>query len=162
MFLFNNPNIIKEMKTIIDADGHILGRLATYVAKRALLGDEIIVVNAEKAIISGRKEMVFRQHLDKLKIRNKGNYRKGPFHQKRPDKFVRRAIRGMLNHREYRGRQAFERVMVYISVPEGEIEKKHGIKVKDVQKLDDLKKRVDNFVTVGDVCRFIGGKWTGS
>ena len=62
------------MKTIIDADGHILGRLATYVAKRALLGDEIIVVNAEKAIISGRKEMVFKRYLDQLKIKNKGNY----------------------------------------------------------------------------------------
>lgn len=147
------------MKTIIDAEGHVLGRLATYAAKRALLGDEVIVVNAEKAIISGKKEMVFDQYLKRLDIRNKGNYRKGPFHQKRPDKFVRKAIRGMLNHRSPRGKDAFKRVMVYISVPEDEIKRKHNLKVENIDRLDDMRKDADNFVTVEEVCRFIGGKW---
>ena len=42
---------------VIDASGHILGRLSTNVAKRILNGEDVIVVNAEKAIIIGPKEL---------------------------------------------------------------------------------------------------------
>jgi len=40
------------MVTIINGDGLILGRLASITAQRALAGEEIAIVNAEKAIIS--------------------------------------------------------------------------------------------------------------
>ncbi|MDD1661988.1 MAG: uL13 family ribosomal protein, partial [Methanomicrobiales archaeon] len=43
------------MVTIINADGMILGRMASILATRLLAGEEIAVVNAEKAIISGTK-----------------------------------------------------------------------------------------------------------
>ncbi|HIE33968.1 MAG TPA: 50S ribosomal protein L13, partial [Candidatus Altiarchaeales archaeon] len=102
------------VKMIVNAEGLILGRLASFVAKQALLGKEIIVINAEKVLISGKKDIIFRENSEKLEIRNLGNPRKGPFHQKRPDKFVRRAIRGMLPIRSQRGRDAFSRIQVYI------------------------------------------------
>lgn len=41
--------------TVIDAEGLILGRMATYVAKRLLKGEGIAIVNAEKAVLSGKK-----------------------------------------------------------------------------------------------------------
>ncbi len=145
---------------IVNAEGQILGRLATFVAKKALLGEEMIVVNAEKAIISGRKEDILARELAKLNIKNIGNYRKGPFHQRRPDKFVRRSIRGMLPYKKARGREALKRVMVYIGIPENEIKKNHNINIKK-EKIQDLKlkKREVNGISVGELCASIGGKW---
>ena len=150
------------MKMIINAEGHVLGRLCSFVAKKALLGEEVLVVNAEKAIISGNKDMILREELEKLTIKNLGNPRRGPFHQKRPDKFVRRSIRGMLPWKKPRGREAFKRVMVYIGLPEEEIMKRHNIDVKKtkINDLSDMKKDAKvRGVAVGEVCRFIGGKF---
>ncbi len=149
------------MIRIINADGHVLGRISTFVAKQALLGDNLIVVNAEKAIISGRKDMVIQKELEKLEIKNKGNYTRGPFHQKRPDKFVRRSIRGMLSWNKDRGRDALNRVMVYIGIPEQEIRNNHNIELKKtkIENLENLKKDIQRHVTVEEICRAIGGRW---
>jgi large subunit ribosomal protein L13 len=145
---------------IVNAEGQILGRLAAFAAKQALLGNEIIVVNAEKAIVSGKKDSIFREEMEKLDIRNLGNPKKGPFHQKRPDRFVRRTIRGMLPWEKPRGREAFRRVQVYMGVPKDEIKKRHGMEIEK-SRIQDLegKKAVENYTTVADICRFIGGKW---
>ena len=43
------------MKLIIDGQGARLGRLASYVAKQSLKGDEVVVLNCEEVIISGNK-----------------------------------------------------------------------------------------------------------
>lgn len=146
---------------IVDAERQIVGRLASYVAKKALIGEEVIVVNAEKAIISGRKESVLESERGKLRIRNIGNPRRGPFHQKRPDKYLRRSIRGMLPWRKPRGREAFKRVMVYIGIPKEEIKKNHDIDVteQNILNLKDLRKDVARYVTLGDVCDSMGGKF---
>ena len=42
--------------TVIDANGLILGRLASIVAQRLLCGEEIDVINAESAVVSGSAE----------------------------------------------------------------------------------------------------------
>jgi len=146
---------------IVNAEGQILGRLASFVAKQALLGKEMIVINAEKALISGKKDIIFRENSEKLGIRNLGNPRKGPFHQKRPDKFVRRAIRGMLPIRSQRGRDAFSRIQVYIGIPKDEIKKRHSIDIdkEKIDNLENLKKTVKDYVTTEEICRYIGGKW---
>ena len=51
---------------IINAEGHTLGRLSTYVAKQALLGNNIILINTEKMIVSGKKEAVFAKYLKRM------------------------------------------------------------------------------------------------
>ena len=40
---------------LLDAKNQILGRFCSQVAKRALLGEFIVIVNAKDAIISGNK-----------------------------------------------------------------------------------------------------------
>ena len=144
---------------IINAEGHSLGRLSSYAAKQALLGEEVIVVNAEKALVSGSRDAVLEEYKSRLHWKNKMNYRKGPFHQKRPDKFVRKTIRGMLPFKKPRGRQAYKRVMTYIGMPEDEIKRVHNIDLKnqEVQNLDNIKKEVRG-VTIDEICKFIGGK----
>ncbi|MEM3754809.1 MAG: uL13 family ribosomal protein, partial [Candidatus Bathyarchaeia archaeon] len=44
-----------DEQIIIDAKNSILGRLASYIAKKILQGNHVIVINVEKAIISGKK-----------------------------------------------------------------------------------------------------------
>ena len=40
---------------VVDAKGHLAGRLASYVAKEALNGQKITIVRCEKTLISGSK-----------------------------------------------------------------------------------------------------------
>jgi len=99
---------------IIDATGLIVGRMATQVAKAAMMGETVAVVNSEKAIFSGRREMVLGEFKN---IENKATPYKGPFRVRLPDRILRRTIRGMLPIEKARGREAFKRVMCYIGVP---------------------------------------------
>jgi len=146
---------------IVNAERLIAGRLASYVAKKALMGEEVIVVNAEKALISGSEESIVRKELEKLRIRNIGNPRRGPFHQKRPDRYLRRTIRGMLPWKKPRGKEAFKRVMVYIGIPKEEIKENHNIDIQNsnIINLDYMKKDVERYITLGDLCNSIGGNF---
>src|SRR3989344_4496466 len=62
---------------IIDAKDLILGRLSTIVAKRALLGDKIDIVNCEMAVISGRRKNILDSYKWKRSIG--GTAQKGPY-----------------------------------------------------------------------------------
>lgn len=104
--------------TVIDASGLILGRLASVVAKRLLNGEKIVVINAEKAVVSGSKESVVKKAKARLKTRTLGSQRKAPKHPRRPDRIVRRTVRGMLPWKKPRGKEAYKRLRVYMGVPE--------------------------------------------
>lgn len=148
----------KEM--IIDADGCTLGKLSSYAAKKALEGEKIIILNAEKVIISGGREWIFRDYKKRYDAKSQVNpNRFGPKRPKNPDRFVRRAIRGMLPWKTARGREAFKRVGVYIGKPEKEIMKRHHIDLSKAELTDasSLKKHYDLFITVGELCKFLGG-----
>lgn len=123
--------------TVIDADGWILGRLASMVAKRLLRSEEIIIVNAEKAVITGSKEDLIGKYMER---RERGSKEKGPFYPKRADKILKRAIRGMLPYKKNRGRDALSRLKVYIGIP-AELENKEMEKstvVKRGSKLGEI------------------------
>lgn len=99
---------------IIDADKLIVGRLATFVAKQALMGEKIEIVNAEKAVIIGSKDDV----LTKFKQRRaRGSPHFGPFYPKSPERILKRSIRGMIPYKTTRGRTALENVKCYKGVP---------------------------------------------
>ena len=102
------------MVQIIDADGLIVGRLASHAAKLALMGEKIIIVNSEKAVVSGRRQLLESHYLHKL---DRGEAFKGPFFPRRSDMILRRAVRGMLPWKSDRGRKAFKRVMCHVGVP---------------------------------------------
>jgi len=102
-------------ESVIDANGLILGRLASVVAKRLLNGERIIIVNAEKAVISGKRLSILREAKKFLEIGHPG---KGPHHPRRPDEIVKRAVRGMLPRKKPRGREALKRLRVFIGLPE--------------------------------------------
>ncbi|TFG27807.1 50S ribosomal protein L13 [Candidatus Thorarchaeota archaeon] len=103
---------------VYDAEEMVVGRLGTKVAKAALLGDNVVIVNAEKAIITGDPRYLISAFKETRNIRTSSNPRRGPFHDRRPDKLVRRMIRGMLPWPTPRGKDAYKRIQVFIGVPE--------------------------------------------
>jgi large subunit ribosomal protein L13 len=103
---------------VYDAEEMVVGRLGTKAAKAALLGDNVVIVNAEKAIITGDPRSLITAFKDKFNIRTSSNPQHGPFHDRRPDKMVRRMIRGMLPWPKPRGKEAYKRIKVFIGVPE--------------------------------------------
>ncbi len=117
---------------IIDASDHILGRLASYVAKMALEGQDVIIVNAEKAVISGNKKSILDEVKKKMKTRSLGSQEKAPSHPRRSDLFVRRVIRGMLPRKKTSGKVAYKRVKVYIDVPE-EYANKPALRISEAE-----------------------------
>ena len=134
---------------IIDASDMILGRLATYAAKKALLGEKVDIVNCEKAVITGNKKSIF----EKYEQRNERGPRptKGPFIPKMPDRFVRRCIRGMLPYKQEKGRTAFKRVMCYIGIPDEFKDKKtEVIENCNVSKVPSLK-----YAYIGEICKLM-------
>jgi len=137
-------------QTIIDAKGLVLGRMASIIAKRLLQGETVIVINAEKAVISGKKQSSVKEAKTFLEV---GHPRKGPFHPRRPDQIVRRTIRGMLPWKKPKGKQAYKRLKVFIEVPD-------EFKEKETQTIPEVS--VDNlkcpYITVGELAKEIG--WT--
>ena len=58
---------------IINGEGHILGRLASVVSKQLLEGEEIVVLNAEKIMLTGNKDWAYakyKQRVDRASISN--------------------------------------------------------------------------------------------
>ena len=102
---------------IINAEDTIIGRLASIVAKRLLSGEKIIIVNAEKALISGNPGSVAKKYLDRYHIKTKSNPLQGPFNPRKPDQILKRTIRGMLPFKKSRGKEAYKRLKVYNSLP---------------------------------------------
>ena len=134
------------MTIIIDADGATLGRLCTNVAKNLLNGEEIAVVNSEKAIISGKKKSIKNHYKQKIEV---GTYRKGPFFPRMPDRIVKRSIRGMIPYQTPHGRAAFKRLKCYMGIPK----EYEGGKIEKIKEAD--KTPVD-FITIEELSRFLG------
>lgn len=104
---------------VIDASDAVLGRLASYTAKKLLNGERIVIINAEKAVISGNSKDIYAKYKKRLDITNRGNPRKALKFPRVPDRIVRRSIRGMLNYRTERGTNAYKRLKVFMGVPAG-------------------------------------------
>jgi len=138
---------------IINAENLILGRLGAYAAKKSLLGEEIKIVNCKNAVIIGKREEILRRYRQK---QERTTPRKGPFIPKTPERFVKRAIRGMLPYKKERGRTAFKRILCYSSIPESLKNKENEIIT--LESLNVLQTKNINFIKVQDICRHLGGK----
>jgi len=103
------------MVVIVNAEGAVVGRLGTLVAKQALMGNKVAVVNVEKAVVTGNKDVLEEIYLTKRRIG--GTSQKGPYYSKNPEKIVKRAIRGMLPWKTTRGKEAFKRIKCYVGIP---------------------------------------------
>ena len=136
---------------VVDAKDLIVGRMATKVAKMAMKGDRVDIVNCELAVISGSKDDVFAKY---KRIYDMGIPAKGPFLPRMPDRFVRRIIRGMLPYKQQKGSDAYKRIMCYIGVPEKFANTdKISFEECNVNKLPNYK-----YVHVKDISKYLGAK----
>jgi large subunit ribosomal protein L13 len=118
------PSDIHREWYLVDASGEILGRLASKVAAvlmgkhkpsytpGVLMGDGVIVINAQKIRVTGRKltDKMYYSHsgypggLKSVALRDQLN--------KHPDRVIRAAVWGMLPHNK-RGKQIIKMLKVY-------------------------------------------------
>jgi large subunit ribosomal protein L13Ae len=107
-----------EAPIVVDGRGHLLGRLASAVAKELLNGQRVIVVRCEELVISGQFIRNKNKYLMFLQKRHSSNpTRCGPWHYRAPSKIFWRTVRGMLPHKTARGAQALSRLETFEGVP---------------------------------------------
>lgn len=118
-----NTEIEKDW-LIADANGHTLGRFASKIAQilrgkhkvnytpHMDMGDFVVVINAEKILVTGNKEN------QKMYFKHTG-YPGGTsetslahLRQKNPEKIIQNAVRGMLPHNRL-GRKILNHLKVY-------------------------------------------------
>ena len=110
--------------SIVDADGAILGRLASQVAARLRgkhnprftphvdSGDSVVVINAEKIALTGRKWDQKRYHRHSGYIGSLKTVTAKKLMEKRPEDLLRFAVKGMLPKNRL-GRKLFKKLKVY-------------------------------------------------
>ncbi|KAL0433031.1 UNVERIFIED_CONTAM: 60S ribosomal protein L13a-4 [Sesamum latifolium] len=103
-------------RVVVDARHHMLGRLASILAKELLNGQRVVVVRCEEICLSGglvRQKMKYLRFLRK-RMNTKPSH--GPIHFRAPSKILWRTIRGMIPHKTKRGEAALARLKVYEGV----------------------------------------------
>jgi large subunit ribosomal protein L13 len=117
------PAEVRRDWYLVDAEGKTLGRLATELARRLRgkhkpiytphvdTGDFIIVINAEKVRVTGRKlkDKIYYRHTGYI-----GNMKSEPLEKllkRAPEQAIERAVKGMLPHTSL-GRQMFKKLKV--------------------------------------------------
>jgi large subunit ribosomal protein L13 len=144
---------------VIDATDTIMGRLASYSAKELLNGEKIVIVNAEKSIISGSREFIFEKYAHRRERSSVINpLRFGPKYPRRPDAILRRAIRGMLPWKRTTGRVAFKNLRVYIGTP-NELKEKGGTPIT-LPEANFKKLKVPKYVRLGELSKHLGANFT--
>ncbi|OYT48754.1 MAG: 50S ribosomal protein L13 [Desulfurococcales archaeon ex4484_42] len=139
---------------VIDAEGAILGRLASYVAKLLQEGFKVHVVNAEKAVLSGDPLMVIKSYQIWLKIRTLKNPQKhAPRRPRSPEMIIKKAVKGMLPKDNWKGFIALRNLKVHVGIPK-ELANKERIKIGDA----DVSRLARKFITVAEVAKAMGWK----
>ena len=133
---------------IVNAEGKVLGRLASEVAQYARDGEEVRVVNSSEAVISGDEAEIKEEYETKYV---RGRRDRGPYFPKRADKILKRTVRNMLPDGS-NGRDTRSNVRTYLGVPD---QMEDEVEEVDVKSGDELKHR--NYVKLGEVSDFIGG-----
>ena len=138
-----------DADVVVDVRDCILGRVASEVAQKALAGESVAIVNAEHAVITGSEEDVMSVYRKRVDV---GSDR-GPYYPKRPDRLFKRAVRGMLPYKKPKGRDALERVRVYVGNPydeDGEV-----LEGTSLDRLSNIK-----FISLGEVSEKLGANVT--
>ena len=136
--------------TVVDASGLVLGRAASLIAQRLLKGEAIVVVHADRSVITGARAQVISFYTAN---RARGSKRTGPHFPRYPDRIFRRTVRGMLPHLKTRGKLAYDRLEVHIGCPD-------GVKPARPEWLGPAAARpaVRPPITLGEVSRLLGAR----
>ena len=145
---------VQNKQIVVDVANCISGRICSHVSKLLLQGNRVAIVNAEKAMLSGKRYKTIELYKEHLEINSVTNPIHGPFHPRRPDTILTKMVRGMMPKRKSSGIEAFKRLRVYIGIPE-------YLKNTEIEYYNDSKitKPSSYYITVGEVAKEIG--WSG-
>lgn len=139
---------------VIDSTDHVAGKLAAFIAKKALEGYKIHVLCSESLVFTGKMERHVSAYKSYLNKRNIVNPERGAFHYKEPSKYFRKVFRNMACRKTVRGKEAAARICVYEGIP------KQFENVERVVVPKALRKVVTNterqFITLGDLLSQFG------
>jgi large subunit ribosomal protein L13 len=136
---------------IINATNLIAGRIATFAAKQPLLGQEISIVNAENAVMTGNRDWILARFKQK---RDHGAPLIGPYYPKQSDRILKRMIRGMLPYKQKKGDIALKMIKCYIGTPNEFANKDtQDIKGASIDKLPTVK-----YMKLSEISKLIGAK----
>ena len=143
----------QEPIIVVDATNCVAGRMCSHVSKLLLQGNRVVIVNAERAMLSGNRYRTIDSYKDHLTINSVTNPIHGPFHPRRPDTILSKMVRGMVPKRKSGGISAFKRLRVYMGVPK----EMRDYKMKT---FDDSKitKPESYYISVAEVAKQIGWK----
>ena len=146
---------------VYNAEDKVLGRLASVVAKQLITAKKagedtrVIIVNAEKAIVTGKRSTILSDYRAKYELNHP---RKGPFFPRMPDQILKRTVRGMLPYQKNSsGRNALRSLRVEIGTPSdlsGDLP--DGCEWGDSTKID--RPLPERFVRLGEISKERGGK----
>jgi len=148
------PKTAGDGTLYIDATGHVAGRLSSIVAAEIIRGKRIVVLNAEKAVVSGNRDTIKDAWKQRLELGSKVNPMYGPLHPRRPDNIVWRMVRGMVPKEKARGTEGLKRLRVYMGVPE----KYSGVTMSRFDKAMATRP-LPVYTTIAEVSKAIG--WNG-
>jgi large subunit ribosomal protein L13 len=143
----------KPKTLYVDASGQIAGRLCSKVAKLLLLGNSVVVIHPEKALLSGSRGTVMTDFFHRLTIASVVHPKHGPFHPRTPEGIMTRMVRGMIPRRKPSGAAALRRLRVYGEAPK-------ELSNVSFTSFDDAKatKPIAFYVPLGEVAERIGWK----
>lgn len=145
-----------KKELVIDARGHLLGRLASVVAKELLAGQSVTVVRCEGLNVSGslrRNKLILADAMNKC---TRSNPKRGPFHYSAPCMMLWRTIRGMLPRKTARGQIALHRLKTFDGIP-FEYEKSKRMVIPQALRVMRLKP-TRKFVILGELAQHAGWK----
>jgi len=134
---------------VIDADGHVMGRLSSNVAQMILRGEDVIIVNADKVLITGGKASILADYKQR---KDRGKIRKGPFYPRRADLILKRSVKGMIPHDKFKGREAYKRLKVFVGIPT-EFKSERMETIEKAMQVNTSK-----YITLGEISAFLGSK----
>eukprot|EP00529_Nitzschia_sp_RCC80_P033799 CAMPEP_0113458018 /NCGR_PEP_ID=MMETSP0014_2-20120614/9704_1 /TAXON_ID=2857 /ORGANISM="Nitzschia sp." /LENGTH=201 /DNA_ID=CAMNT_0000349525 /DNA_START=61 /DNA_END=666 /DNA_ORIENTATION=+ /assembly_acc=CAM_ASM_000159 len=141
---------------VIDGRDHLLGRLASIVAKELLAGQKVVIVRCDEMVVSGSQ---VRNRVKYAQFRRKHmntNPRKGPFHFKSPAMMVWRTIRGMVHQKTARGQLALKRLSTFDGIP-APYDKQKRVVVPAALRVMRIKPG-RNFTVIGELADSVGWK----
>jgi len=146
-------------EVVVDATMHRLGRAASRIAKMLLSGVNVTVVNAEKAIITGRKEAILERYKFLISRRALVSPKRGTvWYPRRPERIFWYTIYRMLPRHNRRWREALKKLKVYVGVP-SELENAEKIVIEDAILREPRSRsgRIIRYMTLGELSEELTG-----
>ncbi|MEM1976746.1 MAG: 50S ribosomal protein L13 [Nitrososphaerota archaeon] len=144
---------------VVDLTMHKVGRAASRIAKMLLSGVSVTAVNAEKAIITGKREAILERYKFLTSRRALVSLRRRTvWYPKRPERIFWYTVYRMLPRHNRRWKEALRRLKVYAGVPR-ELENVEKILIEDAVLREPISRsgRIIRYMTLGELSKELTG-----